>query len=392
MPAYATSKVPVLPALVAVELGVAAVVVGLGHGVVATVVGIAVMVVVCAVVLIPWRGRPLVFTLRDQWAYRSRSRRAAATDERPAPPGVPQVLGVLRGWLPELEVVPAQDRKGEQTALVADGSAWTAVLALESDDDVLAAGVPRLAVDDLFRLLAVDDIVLESVQVAVLTVPAPTAVAMAPDSPALGSYAMHRVPAVRRTVLSLRLDPQRCAPAIAARGGRRVGVNRALRRCVEAAAELVGGPDHAWRWLDVDAAEEALGLFGGTGPTGRGDEPVRTTERWTSLQSVEQVHQSAIVTRLPDDVGAGIDVLLDAMARAPVLAGVLSVAVRVEPPDRRVVDVVVRVSGEEERQATAGIEFLGRAVSAGGLRLRRLDGTQAAGAVATIPLGGLVAR
>lgn len=391
-----SGRVPLLAALVAVEVGLAAVVVGSAHGTVATVAGAAVLLVVLAGIAVPWRGRPLARTLRNQWSFRRRAGR------RPQPAtGADDELAPVREWLPGVALVAAQDRRGEATTLVADGTAWLAVLGLESDDDVLAEGSPSLRLDDLYRLLSVDDIVLASVQVVVLTVPAPALLVASADSPALGAYAEHDVPAVRRTTIALRLDPERCAPAVAARGGGTRGVSRALRRCAEATAEMFSVVGHRWRWLDDDACREVLELYGGadagrpdctgeTGLAGIRTTETRTTESWSSWRCDGYLHHSARVTRLPEPATAGVEAILAASAHAPALATSVAVTVRVEPPDRRTLDVVVRAWAPDDRAAAAALDVMSQAVSSSGVRLRRLDGEQAAGAIASLPLGGEV--
>lgn len=127
----------------------------------------------------------------------------------------------------------ARDRR--PVGVIGDGTFVTAVLQVEADATALRAERSRqpLPLGLVRDTLDVDDIHLESAQIVLHTQPAP-ALHLPQQSVAVSNYAPLQeqtgAPAVRITWIALKLDPELCPEAVAARG-----VDSSVRRSASCA-------------------------------------------------------------------------------------------------------------------------------------------------------------
>ena len=187
---------------------------------------------------------PLPEWLGSAVALRARRRRATATTAVPAgaDPGTAPLVEVA----PVLRTLTYGGRDPRPVGMVGDGTFLTAVLRVDAEatalrTDPAAHPLPLSVVRDV---LEVDGIRLESAQVVLHTQPAP-----APHLPA-GSVAARAyaplqalagTPAVRLTWIALKLDPERCPEAVAARGGGAAGARRCLVRVADQLTSRLAG-------------------------------------------------------------------------------------------------------------------------------------------------------
>lgn len=202
---------------------------------------VAVILVLFAVVR--RRGRSLPEWLGTVLALRARKRRAAST---PVPPGTEPGLAPAVECDPSLRTYSysrGDDRDQRPIGMVGDGGFLTAVLQVESDATALRAERSRrpLPIGIVRDALDVDGIQLESAQIVLHTQPAP-ALHLPQQSVAVSNYAPLQAqtgsPAVRITWIALKLDPELCPEAVAARGGGTAGA----QKCVARAAQHLAKP------------------------------------------------------------------------------------------------------------------------------------------------------
>ena len=136
-------------------------------------------------------------------------------------------------WGPGLTVNQTRSAQGAEVGVVTDGRSWTGVLALNSDDVLVADSGEKIDLEALSGLTRQDDIVFAGLQVVTYTVPAPVSVLFPQGSPAPRAYAeisgSEGPPAVRMTWLCVRLDPRLCLEAVARRGASTDGIYATLR-------------------------------------------------------------------------------------------------------------------------------------------------------------------
>ncbi len=328
--------------------------------------------------LVPFAGQNAMQWLR-QWAAYSRRKPAAfvAAD-------VPEDLVPLAEWVPGLTVKQTSYGRDGQLGVVADGLAWTAVLALTSDDELLADKGDQIELEALSGLTRQDDIVFAGVQVVTYTVPAPTAVLLGGgESAAAKSYReitkAEMPPAMRRTWLCLRLDPRLCLEAVARRGANDDGVYATLRfglHRVQTVLKRQGIETRALGPLDV---YEVLSLVAGSGPeTGVG----RTRESWSTWECDGLVHASRMVRRWGTSASTGYQQLQDAIADAPVLFAVTSYTLT---PSRHATGGM-RLVTADHAGAQAAIDYTEGRLD-GHVTLDPGAGGQVPAMLATVPLG-----
>jgi type VII secretion protein EccE len=341
--------------------------------------------VVVALTLVRRRGRWLYQNVAVRMRFRARRR------VRPADLPVDPRLATLRELVPALEVSGVTLRSGERIGVAYDGLCWVGVVAVAPVEDVL----PRpqrsswLPVRSLAEALTVDDIALAGVQVLRYTAPAPAGVLPA-QSPVAASYSqlnVRRTPASQHVWIALRLDPTLCPDAVQARGGGQEGGQRAIKRCVARVLELLDSTGVQGRALDEEALRSVLALSGGVRAVASPPGIRRTDEAWTHWQGDGTLHVAWWVRSWPVR-GAPMQVLSDAAATVPALAVNVSLTLHPMQTEGARFRGFVRVSAVSPAAASVAAQAVERAAAGAGLGLYRLDGEQALGVIATLPLGG----
>ena len=336
-----------------------------------------VVAVMAAILLIPVQGRNLVGWARKAWRYARRK------PTNHVLPGVPEDLVPLAQWVPGLTVTQTSLGRGGELGVIADGEAWTAVLALTSDDELLADRGEAIDLDQLSGLTRQDDIIFAGVQVVTYTVPAPTTVLLGGDSPAAAAYreivSSAMPPTLRRTWLCLRLDPRLCLEAVARRGANNDGVFATLRFGLHRVQTVLKRQGIETRALAPVELYEVMSLVSGSGPEPRQE---RTREGWTSWSCDGLVHTGQMVRRWGATASIGYQQLQDAIAQAPVLFAVTSYTLT---PTRRATGGL-RLATIDEAGAQEAIAFTQQRL-AGNVRLDSPAGNQIPTLLATVPLG-----
>ncbi len=338
---------------------------------------LAALCVVLALLLVRRHRRPAWVWVATALAHRRRAR-------RPDDPTVRRAREPAAGLTVEVHT----DRAGTRFGLLRDDRSWTAVLALEplggeEEDDPAPASL------DLDLLLsAVGDERCSSVHVVLRVLPAPSP-RVDPRSALATSYrdVATGTVAQRSLLLCLRLEPARCARAVALRGGGDLGARRALAAAVARCAATLEGRVQV-RVLGPDDVRAELRADSGAG-TG----PVRET--WDGVDCGPDGVQ---VCYSVDRWGGDPTAVLTGLCSVPGVFTVLSMTVDRDddrnhvpparlrvlclPEDRPVVDAAVR-----------------RVVGAAGGRVTRNDGEHLLALAAPVPAAppdprhpGLVAR
>lgn len=372
------------PRFVAIEVGlmvaVVCVVIGgipptrlLSYG-----IGAAVLVLVL-VLVVPIRGRSVLARLRLRLAY-ARRRPQLVTDA-----DVPADLVPLAEWVPDLSVSLTVTGRGEEVGVINDGSGWTAVLALTSDDEIIAGAGEQLNLSALSGLTIQDDIIFSGVQVVTYTVPAPSTVLLTPDAPAARAYRelaaddVALPPTVRKTWLCVRLDPGQCLEAVARRGVDTMGIYATLRFGLHRVQTVLKRQGISTRVLGPVEIYDVLALTAGSGPdAGEG----RSVEQWQHWECDGLVHTGRMIRAFGSDPTRGYSQLLDSVACAPVLFAITAYTLsphRAASGGIRLVSPNLASADQAVAHVAAG---LGR-----GVRLAPAGGTQVPTVLATVPLG-----
>ncbi|MFI6449252.1 type VII secretion protein EccE [Kitasatospora sp. NPDC050543] len=370
-------------------------------------------VVLVAIALIPLRGRTIPEALRVRAALKARRRNAQAN----VPPA-----GTDPGLAPALELEPAlrtcthaseTDIGGRamrrETGMVGDGTFLSSVLLVQAKDQPLrpARTALPLPLDVICSALQVDDIALESVQLVQHTQPAP-----APHLPdqSLAARAYQELadgvatPGLRLTWVALKLDPERAATAVLARGGGEEGARKALQRVTDQLAGRLNGAGFTATALDereliaalaISACANPIAVAGRQGTGGGGGSNRRTQEstkfwriddRWHSTYWISKWPQLTRPGGTPGRIAAPD--LVNLVTGTPALASTFSLTAGRGTGGSVAISGHVRVTGRSESEvAQVGRLVEARAQSAG-LGLSRLDLEQAPGLLATLPLGG----
>ncbi|OIJ65646.1 type VII secretion protein EccE [Streptomyces mangrovisoli] len=385
--------------LVLLELAAALVVCGWLAGPVALVAAGAVAAVLVVLALVRRRGHSLPEWLGTLLALRARKRRAA---------GAQVSAGTDAGLAPAVECDPnlrtfslgrGDDRR--PVGMVGDGGFLTAVLQVESDAGALRAerGLRPLPVGLVRDTLDVDGIRLESAQIVVHTQPAP-ALHLPQQSVVVSNYAPLQAqtgsPAVRITWIALKLDPELCPEAVAARGGGLVGAQKCLARSAEHLASRLSGAGLRANVLTEEELTAAIATSACANPmvtaqAGRGDAPQRRTEESSrSWRCDNRRHTTYWVRRWPQLGGSGLSLaqLVAQLTAVPALATTFSLTLaRGEQQDVSLTGHL-RITGRSSSElstARRDLEQSARQVRAG---IVRLDREQLPGVLATLPLGG----
>nr|WP_079084326.1 type VII secretion protein EccE [Streptomyces longwoodensis] len=393
----------VVQRLVLLEVAAALVVCGWLGGPVALVpAGVAAAALV-ALALVRRRRRSLPEWLVNAAALRGRRRLAARSA---VPPGTDS------GFAPAVECDPnlrtyRHAREGEQrpVGMVGDGGFLTVVLQVESDTGALRAerGLRPLPLGLVRDVLDVDGIRLESAQVVVHTQAAP-----APHLPQQslvvtnyqGLLARTAAPAVRIVWIALKLDPELCPEAVAARGGGLLGAQKCLVRSADHLSSRLTGAGFRVTVLTEEELSAAIATSVCANPmvtaqAAAQDEPGavprrRTEESGDSWRCDNRRHTTYWVRRWPALDGSAGGLPQWVARLTSVLAPATTFSLTLGRGGHREVTVSghVRVTGRSSNELAAARQELERAARETRTGLVRLDHEQLPGVLATLPLGG----
>ncbi|QYX82912.1 type VII secretion protein EccE [Streptomyces akebiae] len=358
---------------------------------------IAVVLVLLAVVR--RRGRSLPEWLATARALKARQRKAAGAVVRP---------GTEPGLAPAVECDPSlrtyayggRDRRA--VGIIGDGTFVTAVLQVEADATALRAERSRqpLPLGLVRDALEVDGIRLEGAQIVLHTQPAP-AIQLPQQSVAVSNYAPLQAqtgaPAVRITWIALKLDPELCPEAVAARGGGLLGAQKCVVRVADHLASRLTGAGFRTTLLDEEELVAALATSACANPlvtaeAGRTDTPQRRTEEsGRSWRCDNRRHTTYWVRRWPQLGGRGpsLPQLVGLLTAIPALATTFSLTLARGERHEVVLTGHLRVTGRSDDELVVARRALEHAARQAGAGLARLDREQLPGVLASLPLGGV---
>ncbi|RSN52312.1 type VII secretion protein EccE [Streptomyces sp. WAC 04229] len=390
-----------LQRMVLLELAVALTVCGWLIGSLVLVPSIALAVLLVLLAVVRRRRQSLPEWLAGHMALRARLRRAANT---------PVASDVDAGLAPAVECEPnlrtynyvhRDSRDRRPVGMLGDGGFLTAVLQVEADAGALRAdrGSRPLPLALVRDALDVDGIRLESAQVVLHTQTAP-APHLPRQSVVVTNYAQLQTgnlsPAVRIMWIALKLDPELCPDAVAARGGGLTGAQKCLARSAEHLSSRLTGAGFRVSLLTEEELPAALSTSMCANPmvaaqTGQGDAPRRRTEEsGRSWRCDNRRHTTYWVRRWPQLGGhdAGLPQLVARLTAVPALATTFSLTLA--PSSRQDVTITghVRVTGRSSTELAEARRGLEHAARQARTALVRLDREQLAGMLATLPLGG----
>ncbi|MBT2443632.1 type VII secretion protein EccE [Streptomyces sp. ISL-36] len=334
-------------------------------------------------------------------ALRARTRRAASLV---LPEGTEPGLAPVVECDPALRTYAYSDRDRRPVGMIGDGTFLTAVVRVESESTALrpdrsARPLPVALVRDV---LEVDGIRLESAQLVQHTQPAP-APHLPEQSMAARNYAPLQAqtgsPALRITWVALKLDPELCPEAVAARGGGMEGAQKCVVRAADQLASRLAGAGFKATVLTEQELTAALATSTCASPmaiaqAGRGQAQARRTQETARTWRVDdRRHTTYWVGRWPQLGGAGgagasMPQLIALLTSLPALATTFSLTL--SGGDRQEVTVAghVRITGRSDEELVAARHELERAARGVKTGLVRLDREQVPGMLASLPLGG----
>ncbi|WP_404829642.1 MULTISPECIES: type VII secretion protein EccE [Streptomyces albogriseolus group] len=388
-----------LQRLVLLEIAAALLLVGWVIGPVALVPGAVVAVGLAVLALVRRRGRSLPEWLSTARALRARQKWAATLQ---VPPGTEPGLTPVLECDPALRTYSYGARDRRPVGIVGDGTFVTAVVQVEADATALRAERSRrpLPLALVRDALEVDGIRLESAQVVLHTQPAP-ALHLPPQSVAVTNYAPLQAqtgaPAVRITWIALKLDPELCPEAVAARGGGLHGAQKCVVRVADHLASRLTGAGFRATVLDEEELISAVATSACANPlvtaeAGRADRRERRTEEsGRSWRCDNRRHTTYWIRKWPSLGGAQGASLHQFVARVTgVHALATTISLTLAPGDRREMSLSghLRVTGRSAEELTGARRALEAAARDAGAALTRLDREQLPGVLATLPLGG----
>ncbi|MFF1453444.1 type VII secretion protein EccE [Streptomyces sp. NPDC058274] len=387
-----------LQRVVLLELAAAVTLTGWVIGPVALIAAAVIAVALVLLAFVRRRGRSLPEWLGTARALRARRRRAAGT---PIQPGTEPGLAPAVECDPSLRTYAYGGRDRRSVGMIGDGTFVAAVLQVEADATALRAERSRLPLPlGLVRdALEVDGIRLESAQIVLHTQPAP-ALHLPQQSVAVSNYAPLQAqtgaPAVRITWIALKLDPELCPEAVAARGGGLVGAQKCVVRVADHLASRLKGAGFHTTVLDEEELIAAIATSACANPlvtaeAGRTDTPARRTEESSrSWRCDNRRHTTYWVRRWPQLGGQGPSLphLVAQLTAVPALATTFSLTLG--RGERQEVSLTghLRVTGRSDDELVAARRALEDAARQAGAGLARLDREQLPGVLATLPLGG----
>ncbi|AGS72156.1 hypothetical protein B446_26740 [Streptomyces collinus Tu 365] len=385
--------------LVLVEIAAALLLVGWLVGPMALVPAAVVALALLLVAFVRRRGRSLPEWLSTARELKARRRRAAST---PIPPGTEPALVPALECEPALRTHSYGGRDRRPVGIVGDGTFVTAVLQVEADATALRAERTRqpLPLGLVRDALEVDGIRLESAQIVLHTQPAP-ALHLPQQSVAVANYQPLQEqtgsPAVRITWIALKLDPELCAEAVAARGGGLTGAQKCVVRVADHLASRLTGAGFRARVLDEEELIAALATSACANPlvtaeAGRSETRERRTEEsGRSWRCDNRRHTTYWVRRWPQLGGERGESLPQFVARVtavPALATTFSLTLAQGERQEASLCGHLRVTGRSDDELVAARRALEGAARQAGAVLARLDREQLPGMLATLPLGG----
>lgn len=388
-----------LQRLVLLEIAAAALLVGWVIDPVALIVAGVVAVVLVLAAFVRRRGRSLPEWFGTARALRARQRRAANT---PIPPGTEPGFAPAVECDPSLRTYTYASRDRRPIGIVGDGTFVTAVLQVEADATALRAERNRqpLPLALVHDALEVDGIRLESAQVVLHTQPAP-ALHLPQQSVAVSNYAPLQeqtgAPAVRITWIALKLDPELCPEAVAARGGGLVGAQKCVVRAADHLASRLTGAGFRVTVLDEEELTTAIATSASANPlvtaeAGRTEARERRTEEsGRSWRCDNRRHTTYWIRRWPTLGGRrapSLPQFLALVTAVPALATTFSLTLA--RGERQEVSLCghLRVTGRSDDELVAARRAVQAAARHAGAGLARLDREQVPGMLATLPLGG----
>ncbi|WP_078894489.1 type VII secretion protein EccE [Streptomyces sp. NRRL S-1022] len=388
-----------LQRLVLVELAAAVLLVGWAVGMAVLVPAAVLAPALVLLAFVRRRGRSLPEWLATARELRARQKRAAGT---PIPPGTEPGLVPAVECEPALRTYSYGARDRRPVGIVGDGTFVTAVLQVEADATALRAERSRqpLPLGLVRDALEVDGIRLESAQIVLHTQPAP-ALHLPQQSVAVANYLPLQeqtgAPAVRITWIALKLDPELCAEAVAARGGGLTGAQKCVVRAADHLASRLTGAGFRARVLDEEELVAALATSACANPlvtaeAGRSETRERRTEEsGRSWRCDNRRHTTYWIRRWPQLGGERSESLPQFVAgvtAVPALATTFSLTLA--PGERQEVSLCghLRVTGRSDDELVAARRALEDAARRSGAGLTRLDREQLPGMLATLPLGG----
>ncbi|MER7641747.1 MULTISPECIES: type VII secretion protein EccE [unclassified Streptomyces] len=387
--------------LVLLEIAAALVVSGWLIGPMALVPAIVLAALLVVLAVVRRRGRSLPEWLGTLLALRARTRRAAST---PVPPGTDAGLAPAVECDPNLRTYSyhrGDDRDQRPVGMVGDGDFLTAVLQVESDAGALRAerGRRPLPVGLVRDTLEVDGIRLESAQIVVHTQPAP-ALHLPQQSVVVSNYAPLQAqtgsPAVRITWIALKLDPELCPEAVAARGGGLIGAQKSLARSAEHLSSRLSGAGLRATVLSEEELTAAIATSACANPmvtaqAGRSEAPQRRTEESSrSWRCDNRRHTTYWVRRWPQlgDSGTTLAQLVAQLTAVPALATTFSLTLARGEQQDVTLTGHLRITGRSNQELTDARRELEQAARQARTGIARLDREQLPGVLATLPLGG----
>jgi len=402
-----------LPQLILVELAAALVLIGSAADRIAL-TGCGVLAVALVALALPrWNGLSAAEQLQARAQLRSRLRRTA---DHPVDPGTDPALVPVLECEPALRTVqhtveregrPARARgERREIGMIGDGTFLTAVLRVEAPDEPLRPlrGSRSLPLPLLAAGLRVDDIVLDAVQVVQYTQPSPAPHLPEQSLAARGYRELPdgtRTPGLRLTWIAVRLDPELCLRAVAARGGGETGARRALQRAADQLAVRLAGAGLRATVLDRAGLTSAVATAvcanplaaGGAARPGR-----RTSETVRAWRCDDRWHTTYWVGRWPgltpsggpDGSAAAVSApdLVNLLSGTSALGTSFSLTVRQEPDGAVALTGQVRLTARGESELEQAARRLELRAGGAGAALVRLEHEQVPGVLATLPLGG----
>ncbi|MFF9034654.1 type VII secretion protein EccE [Streptomyces sp. NPDC014892] len=358
---------------------------------------VAVLLVLLAVVR--RRGRSLPVWLATVRGLKARQRRAAAAV---IPPGTEPGLAPAVECDPTLRTYAYGGRDRRSVGIIGDGTFVSAVLQVEADATALRADRSRqpLPLGLVRDALEVDGIRLEGAQIVLHTQPAP-AIHLPQQSVAVSNYAPLQArtgtPAIRITWIALKLDPELCPEAVAARGGGLSGAQKCVVRVADHLASRLTGAGFRTTVLDEQELISAVATSACANPlvtaeAGRTETPQRRTEESSrNWRCDNRRHTTYWVRRWPQLGGRGpsLPQLVGQLTALPALATTFSLTLARGARQEMAVTGHVRVTGRSDDELVAARRALEQAARQAGAGLARLDREQLPGVLATLPLGGV---
>ncbi|MFF6991160.1 MULTISPECIES: type VII secretion protein EccE [unclassified Streptomyces] len=387
-----------LQRLVLLEIAAAVLLVGWAIDPMAMVPAGVVAVALVLLAFVRRRGRSLPEWLGTARALRARQKRAADTE---TPPGTEPGLAPALECDPTLRTYAYGGRDRRPIGLIGDGTFVTAVVQVEADATALRADrnrqpLPLALVRDA---LEVDGIRLESAQLVLHTQPAP-ALHLPQHSVAVTNYAPLQeqtgAPAVRITWIALKLDPEQCLEAVAARGGGLTGAQKCVVRVADHLASRLTGAGFRSTILSEEELTAALATSACANPlvtaeAGRTETRERRTEEsGRSWRCDNRRHTTYWIRRWPQLGGRGpsLPQLIALLTATPALATTFSLTLARGERQEVSMSGHLRVTGRSDDELVAARRALEGAARHTGMALTRLDREQLPGVLATLPLGG----